>query len=48
MPGAAKSARSEAALSGLLNSVAPEELVTVRSLKSASSPVYSRKPTVPP
>jgi hypothetical protein len=27
--------------------VAPEELVTLRSLKFACSPWYSRKPTVP-
>ena len=47
VPGATKSARSEAAFSGLLYSVAPELLVTVRSRKSASSPAYSRKPTVP-
>src|ERR1700722_19916252 len=47
VPGTVKSDSTEEELSALLNRVEPVELVTVRSLKSASSPLYSRKPTVP-
>ena len=47
VPGTVKSDSTEDELSGLLNRVVPVELVTVRSRKSASSPLYSRKPTVP-
>src|SRR5579863_10082923 len=47
VPGIVKSDSADDELSVLLNSVLPAELVTVRSLKSASSPLYSRKPTLP-
>ncbi len=47
LPGTVKSDSTEEELSALLNRVVPVELVTVRSWKSASSPLYSRKPTVP-
>src|SRR5208282_4775575 len=48
VPGTVKSDSTVEELSALLNRVDPVELVTVRSLKSATSPsAYSRKPTVP-